>query len=427
MRCASIWCLVFGILGLPLPSSICGLVVGSQVVCCGGTSIRELKQQVPCARAGAITGLVFTLLEAVGFLAIAVYLLSTVFAICASLYFFAIDDECYGRRRALTARDPLDAAPSSLDMVSLLPLAIPMAKLRLPAHDFLAFEAALKKGLTKHAKTPTSQGGERARLLQTQAIANDDSCVWPPDGICDDGGIGHAFDVCDCGTDVSDCGVRADVSACTANDDSCAWSDNGSCDDGGAGSPNRWCVCGTDLSDCGVRTEETCKSDPASGDDDDDELYSSDWDSCFFASDGTCDDGGPNSAWSSCGCGEDPEDCGERTEAECAAANAEAAAELCEYQSMLVDTICGFYRTLGIAMIAITLIETLVKTLSFSYVIARGNQLEKHEAPPPVQGGIALGMPVAAQPQQAAQMAQTGQAFIPTAYAVSAVAGTSTV
>lgn len=36
----------------------------------------------------------------------------------------------------------------------------------------------------------------------------DDTCSYAYDGVCDDGGEGSSFSVCDCGTDCSDCGER---------------------------------------------------------------------------------------------------------------------------------------------------------------------------------------------------------------------------
>ena len=34
------------------------------------------------------------------------------------------------------------------------------------------------------------------------------SCEWANDGVCDDGGPGARYDVCDLGTDCSDCDTR---------------------------------------------------------------------------------------------------------------------------------------------------------------------------------------------------------------------------
>ncbi|NQV52861.1 MAG: hypothetical protein HQ500_06740 [Flavobacteriales bacterium] len=36
----------------------------------------------------------------------------------------------------------------------------------------------------------------------------DDTCYWPADGVCDDGGEDSANDYCKFGTDCADCGTR---------------------------------------------------------------------------------------------------------------------------------------------------------------------------------------------------------------------------
>lgn len=36
----------------------------------------------------------------------------------------------------------------------------------------------------------------------------DDTCAWPKDGECDDGGEGSLYNNCDLGTDCADCGER---------------------------------------------------------------------------------------------------------------------------------------------------------------------------------------------------------------------------
>ena len=49
------------------------------------------------------------------------------------------------------------------------------------------------------------------------APPNDDSCDYANDGTCDDGGSGTTwYAPCDCGTDVSDCGVNRNAADCIA-------------------------------------------------------------------------------------------------------------------------------------------------------------------------------------------------------------------
>lgn len=119
-----------------------------------------------------------------------------------------------------------------------------------------------------------------------------DTCAFPNDGTCDDGGNGGLAS-CDFGTDCGDCGPRALVNECETNNggcsdtctdlpagfecsctagvqlladgltceaipadalcsDTCESSDNGICDDGGDGGFG-FCTIGTDCTDCGFR------------------------------------------------------------------------------------------------------------------------------------------------------------------------------
>ena len=45
-------------------------------------------------------------------------------------------------------------------------------------------------------------------FFSMQIMANNNSCEYARDGICDDGGPGSSYDVCDYGTDLRDCGPR---------------------------------------------------------------------------------------------------------------------------------------------------------------------------------------------------------------------------
>jgi hypothetical protein len=115
--------------------------------------------------------------------------------------------------------------------------------------------------------------------------------------------------------------------------DHCSMSRNGVCDDGGPDSVNSWCARGTDCSDCGPsdRKGNSCVDLPSGathGSEEEesqaDGSTSSDYavrvcvcdDSCFFASDGECDDPGPgsvhvkNGQQSPCALGTDCSDCG---------------------------------------------------------------------------------------------------------------------
>ena len=39
--------------------------------------------------------------------------------------------------------------------------------------------------------------------------SNTNTCTYSNDGVCDDGGPGSTYSVCDCGTDCDDCGTRS--------------------------------------------------------------------------------------------------------------------------------------------------------------------------------------------------------------------------
>lgn len=96
-----------------------------------------------------------------------------------------------------------------------------------------------------------------------------DTCQYARDGECDDGGPGAAYAVCALGTDCSDCGARdpdAPPRAVPVEPDAppraqpvvgcentCQWANDGECDDGGAGAHTSACTYGTDCGDCGER------------------------------------------------------------------------------------------------------------------------------------------------------------------------------
>ena len=101
-----------------------------------------------------------------------------------------------------------------------------------------------------------------------------DACQFARDGVCDDGGPGAAYSACAYGTDCSDCGQREPNGGGAGNggggagngggaengggagaqcDDTCAYAYDGACDDGGAGSEFNVCALGTDCGDCGSR------------------------------------------------------------------------------------------------------------------------------------------------------------------------------
>ncbi|XP_070549967.1 uncharacterized protein [Ptychodera flava] len=120
-----------------------------------------------------------------------------------------------------------------------------------------------------------------------------DICTYAGDGTCDDNGPGSVYGFCSLGSDCSDCGSRdigeTEYEGCSFT---CYWSDDGECDDGGIGATYADCEFGTDCADCGVR--HVC-----------DEL-------CEWSGDAVCDDGGSGAVYNVCALGTDCTDCGPR-------------------------------------------------------------------------------------------------------------------
>ena len=128
-----------------------------------------------------------------------------------------------------------------------------------------------------------------------------DTCIFAYDGECDDGGTGALFDLCDLGSDCSDCGARDsdDVGDDGFCSNSCRFANDGECDDGGPDALFAVCALGTDCGDCGTR-------DRSSGDEICDNF-------CDYAFDGECDDGGAGADFAVCDFGSDCGDCGSRS------------------------------------------------------------------------------------------------------------------
>jgi hypothetical protein len=187
------------------------------------------------------------------------------------------------------------------------------------------------------------------------------TCRFANDRQCDDGGPGSTGSTCSLGSDCADCGPRAGVSAegpgCT---NTCQDRSDRECDDGGPGAMSSRCSLGTDCDDCGPREPassggrcaptipnpefssrciaqgllycgnlsccpaNTPYSDPtgcyateamAYGTSGGCQVCERDGgcnDTCQYANDRECDDGGPGAMNSSCPLGSDCADCGPR-------------------------------------------------------------------------------------------------------------------
>jgi hypothetical protein len=130
-----------------------------------------------------------------------------------------------------------------------------------------------------------------------------DECTYANDGECDDGAEGAAYDMCDFGSDCSDCAPRPDNDGdgvfyggtTYVNADLSLIAD---CDDE---NPERF-PGAIDYNDDGV--DQDCSGS--------DYTLGLCFDDCSYAFDGECDDGGPNATYSVCELGSDCTDCGNR-------------------------------------------------------------------------------------------------------------------
>ena len=126
-------------------------------------------------------------------------------------------------------------------------------------------------------------------------------CVFVALGACDDGGADSQYSFCDLGTDCSDCGPNMIVatlvlppSPAQACRDTCTYAFDGACDDGGPDAQYTACSLGSDCSDCNT-TVSVCH------------------DSCSYAADDECDDGGLGADYAFCQFATDCADCGSRS------------------------------------------------------------------------------------------------------------------
>ncbi|KAL1496014.1 hypothetical protein AB1Y20_014647 [Prymnesium parvum] len=151
-----------------------------------------------------------------------------------------------------------------------------------------------------------------------------EDCVYSNDLECDDGGPGADYASCAYGADCIDCGVRPD-GVCYED---CGFSSDQDCDDGGPGAEFELCDYGADCIDCGLRPPSTPSTPrppspprpppappsptrPPSPPPPPPAQYRCSND-CAYASDSSCDDGGPGAEFAYCDLGEDCADCGNR-------------------------------------------------------------------------------------------------------------------
>lgn len=90
-------------------------------------------------------------------------------------------------------------------------------------NQWLAWLAGVAAALTLIACSDSSEGSgaQGAQTLCTN------TCAYPNDGECDDGGAGSVTSLCTYGSDCGDCGSRTGSSGGGTGNKSCAW--NGNC------------------------------------------------------------------------------------------------------------------------------------------------------------------------------------------------------
>lgn len=169
---------------------------------------------------------------------------------------------------------------------------------------------------------PTTDDNPTNEEPTNSDVLCDDSCVFAADGECDDGGMGSLDALCVIGTDCTDCGPRT-IGGGTPNpttgedgdcNNTCDYPSDGTCDDGGPGSDYALCALGSDCDDCGSRAGDSDPVDPDPDPDPDPGPTAGCSNTCEYASDGDCDDGGPFSDYSYCALGTDCDDCGPRSD-----------------------------------------------------------------------------------------------------------------
>ena len=161
------------------------------------------------------------------------------------------------------------------------------------------------------------------------------NCRYASDNDCDDGGPGAEYALCTRGDDCIDCGLRGLLppgasppppspspppgavappsptppppqpitgGMCT---DTCRFASDADCDDGGPGAEFSMCPYGTDCIDCGAREASPPPAPPMTP-----SLCTN---ACRFSSDASCDDGGAGSEFGLCEYGTDCVDCGGRS------------------------------------------------------------------------------------------------------------------
>lgn len=122
----------------------------------------------------------------------------------------------------------------------------------------------------------------------------EDTCDYSDDGECDDGGTNATYELCELGTDCTDCGVRNDA-------DADGFFDLDDCDDDDSSvNPSM-----ADYDNDGI--DQDCNGEDFTG------LCT---DECNYASDEDCDDGGSDSLFELCELGTDCSDCGPRVDAD---------------------------------------------------------------------------------------------------------------
>lgn len=131
------------------------------------------------------------------------------------------------------------------------------------AHGWMPLALMSMAGASSSALPGDSQAIPEGRRLAVRVCSEE--CSDSDDGICDDGGPGSIYTICNYGTDCLDCDARLPAATCV---DECVdglvpWTNDGVCDDGGTNAAFALCRYGTDCTDCGTRDPSPSPPPPA--------------------------------------------------------------------------------------------------------------------------------------------------------------------
>jgi len=207
LHCAGVMCLVFGIFaGVTSPAGICGIAVGSAVLCC-------CPNDVGCMNCGAKAGIVLAILQLIACVAAGAFFASNVENFCDVATTIVSSVCSSGRQLSLTEPPVADWLPSPAKAghvdTALLKRTIEGSGATLLA-GIMPGGPQIIKDLTKMVAKLEHAPEERHRRLNIDYCTDASSGAdLTRNGICEDGGAGSSSSTCFLCYDAQDCGVRA--------------------------------------------------------------------------------------------------------------------------------------------------------------------------------------------------------------------------